>query len=120
MSVSTHFRDFVLEQLQPVGRITPKNMFGGVGLYHGAVFFAILHNDVLYFKVDESTRKDYEAEAMIPFAPYKNKTATLQYYEVPAQVLENRELLAEWAHQAIAVARKAKIPKATKRKKKSI
>jgi DNA transformation protein len=50
-------RDFVVEQL---GRVVPqirsRAMFGGFGIYAGADFFALIANDVLYFKVDDSNR----------------------------------------------------------------
>ncbi|MGH7455495.1 MAG: TfoX/Sxy family protein [bacterium] len=108
MPFSAQLRDFVLEQLQSLGRISSKSMFGGVGLYYNTLFFAILYNDTLYLKVDDSNRGDYGAEDMQPFKPYKNKPATLQYYEVPAHVLESRELLAEWARKAINAAKNAR------------
>ena len=51
MSVNDGFRTFVLEQL---ARTTPglraRNMFGGVGLYAGDLFFALMDDDVLYFQ----------------------------------------------------------------------
>ena len=56
MAVSDDFRDFVLEQLAPAGRVTPRAMFGGVGLYLDGLFFALIDDDTLYFKADESTR----------------------------------------------------------------
>lgn len=108
MPVSAQFRDFVLEQLQFLGRISSKSMFGGVGLYYNTLFFAIIYNDTLYLKVDDSNRGDYEAEDMQLFKPYENKPATLQYYEVPAHVLESRELLVEWARKAINAAKNAR------------
>ncbi|MGH7601290.1 MAG: TfoX/Sxy family protein [bacterium] len=111
MPLSTQFRDFVLEQLQPIGRITSKSMFGGAGLYFNTIFFGVLFNDTLYFKVDDSNRNDYESEGMQPFKPYKNRPATLQYYEVPANVLESRELMTAWAHKAIHAAKTAKAQK---------
>ena len=57
MSVSPSFRSFVLEQL---ARTTPgiraRSMFGGVGIYAAELFFALLDDDTLYFKVDDATR----------------------------------------------------------------
>jgi DNA transformation protein len=39
MAVSDDFRDFVLEQLALAGSVTPRAMFGGVGLYLDGLFF---------------------------------------------------------------------------------
>jgi DNA transformation protein len=81
--------------------------FGGVGLYHRKLFFGILFNNNFYLKVDDTNRREYEKEGMPAFKPYKDRPATMQYYEVPAEVLENKEQLKIWAQQAIEVAARA-------------
>ena len=80
-------------------------MFGGVGIYAGAFFFALIANDVLYFKVDDSNRGDFERLGMGPFRPYGPEGEVMQYYEVPADLLDDPEELRPWAEKAIAVAR---------------
>ena len=109
MPVSDSFVAFVLEQLDPVGPITPKRMFGGVGLYARDLFFALVAGDVLYLKADESTRGGLEAAGGRPFQPYPNRpgrgTGTMQYYSVSASVLEDGDELIAWAKQSVAVAR---------------
>jgi DNA transformation protein len=79
-------------------------MFGGAGLYFEDLFFGIIADDVLYFKVDDSNRADYEAEGMGPFKPFPDKIEVMQYYEVPIDVLENKNTLREWAEKAVIVA----------------
>lgn len=109
MSVSTGFRDFVLEQLGRVaGGIRGRSMFGGVGIYSGDRFFALIDDDTLYFKVDDCTRPDFESRNMDPFRPYGPDGEVMQYYCVPAEVLEDAEALGDWAERAIAVARRAR------------
>lgn len=98
------FVRFVLDQLEGIDDVSPRSMFGGTGLYAGTVFFAIIFDDVLYLKVNDSTRKQYERAGMKPFKPYENRPTTMQYYEVPVEVLEDSEELTKWAHRAIAVA----------------
>jgi DNA transformation protein and related proteins len=109
MSVSPSFRSFVLDQL---ARTTPgiraRSMFGGVGIYAAESFFALMDDDTLYFKVDEVTRPRFEERGMAPFRPNGDGGETMQYYEVPADVLEDPERLAAWVDAAIAVARRAK------------
>ena len=79
-------------------------MFGGVGIYAGELFFALLADDTLYFKVDDSNRADFEAQGMGPFQPYGAEGEVMQYYQVPADLLEDPEALRPWAEKAIAVA----------------
>lgn len=109
MSVSPSFRSFAVEQL---ARTTPtiraRRMFGGVGIYSSDLFFALLDNDTLYFKVDDSTRGEFVAHGMGPFRPYGDAGEVMQYYEVPEDVLEDPEVLGKWVEAAITVARNAK------------
>jgi DNA transformation protein and related proteins len=111
MAVSETFRTFIVEQLgRVVPRVRARSMFGGVGIYSGDRFFALIARDTLYLKVDESNRPDFEARGMGPFRPYGEGGEVMQYYEVPADLLEDADALREWAAKAIAVAeeRKAK------------
>lgn len=109
MAVSANYRGFVLEQL---GRVLPsvqaRAMFGGVGIYSSTLFFALIDNDTLFFKVDDGTRPAYEQRGMAPFRPFGDGGEAMAYHEVPADVLEDLDALAEWAAQAVAVARRAK------------
>jgi DNA transformation protein len=118
VSVSEGFRAFVLEQL---ARTTPalraRSMFGGVGLYSGDLFFALMDDDVLYFKVDDTTRASFEKRGMGPFRPSGEGGEVMQYYEVPAEVMEDAEALAPWAAAAVEVARRARSRRRLRRKK---
>ena len=114
MRSSESFREFVLEQLVGVRGIRARAMFGGVGLYADEVFFGIVAADTLYFKVDDTNRRDYEIAASYPFKPYDDKPMTMPYYNVPADVLEDRDTLARWATRAVAVAVRGKTKKPAK------
>ena len=107
MAFSKGYRDFVVEQLERVAPVTAKSMFGGVGLYAQGLFFALIAEDRLYFKVDDLTRPDFERLGMEPFRPFGEAHA-IGYYEVPADVLEDAAQLAPWMKKAIDVAAKAK------------
>lgn len=109
MAVSPTFRDYVLDQL---GRVAPdirsRGMFGGVGIYSGELFFALIDDDTLYLKVDDGNRADFEAIGMGPFRPFGEEGEVMQYYEVPAELLDGGEQLGSWVEKAIEVARRAK------------
>lgn len=109
MAVTDNYKAFVVEQL---GRVLPevraRAMFGGVGVYSTTLFFALIDDDVLYFKVDDRTRPEYEARQMPPFRPFGEGGEVMQYYEVPADVLEDEDALRRWGEAAVDVARRAK------------
>ena len=107
MRVTEGFRAFVLEQLAGLESLQARAMFGGVGLYAGDVFFAILAADVLYLKVDDSNREQYEVEGMPAFQPYPGQPTTMSYYQVPARILEDGDALTSWARASVRVAARA-------------
>ena len=105
MAVSDDYRDFVLEQLAVAGQVTSRAMFGGVGLYLDGLFFALIDDDTLYFKADDSTRARYEGSESKPFSPFPERPEqTMAYWQVPAEVLEDPDELATWAREALGVA----------------
>ncbi len=109
MSVTPSFRAFVLDQLGlAIPGIRARSMFGGVGIYAGDVFFALIDDDTVYLKVDDSTRPDFEAIGMGPFLPFGENGEVMQYYQLPVEVLEDSETLRSWAEKAIATAERAR------------
>jgi DNA transformation protein len=104
MAVTDEYLTYVIDQLEALGPVRYKRMFGGAGLYFEGLFFGLIADDILYFKVDDSNRADYEVEGMGPFKPFPDKKEVMQYYEVPIDVLENKETLRNWAEKAVAVA----------------
>jgi DNA transformation protein len=105
MAVTHNYLEYVLEQLASLGDVTSRRMFGAVGLYQGDRFFALIDNDVVYFKVNDSNRGDYEARNMSRFRPFADKPElSMSYYEVPADAIEDSEELVRWARKSIAIA----------------
>jgi len=106
MPVSDGFTAFVLEQLDPLGPITPKRMFGGVGLYARDRFFGLMMGDVLYLKSNAETRVARQAAGSRPFQPAKRPRGKGKnpYDSVPAAILEDADELMRWAKQSIAIA----------------
>jgi len=96
------FTAFVLDQLHALGPIIARSMFGAYGLYHRGAFFAISSGGRLYFKTIPATRADYERHGMQPFRPNARQTL-VNYYEVPADILEDSTLLARWARAALGL-----------------
>ena len=94
-----------MDQLRALPELRAKPMFGGYGLYQADQFFGILIQGRLYFKTDDQTRTAYIERGMGPFVYEKaRRPTTLNYFEVPPDVLESRENLVEWAQLAVAVA----------------
>jgi DNA transformation protein and related proteins len=99
MQRDTSFRDFILDQLRDLELLTCRAMFGGYGLYHHGNFFGIISQNRLYFKTTAATREEYERRDMQPFRPNTRQTLK-NYYEVPAEIIEDDEQLVAWARAA--------------------
>ncbi len=98
------FRDFVLSQLEGLPNLRVKAMFGGSGLYQGDHFFGIVMDGRLYFKTNDESRGEYLKQNAKPFTYEKGKRIiSMNYFEVSASVLEDRENLLIWARRAIQV-----------------
>jgi DNA transformation protein and related proteins len=106
MAVTAAFRAFALESLGRVAPVTARSMFGGVGIYSEGVFFALIDDNAVYLKVDDSTRGDFEAVGMGPFRPYGEKGSAMAYYELRADLLEDAERLRPWVEKAVEVGRR--------------
>ena len=102
MAVSDSYLAFVLEQLGGVKSVVTRRMFGGIGIYSDGVFFAVIDDDTLFFKVDDALAQRYIALGMPPFTPIPGAKPMSSYYQVPVEVLEDEETLGRWAKDSLA------------------
>ncbi|UCD11600.1 MAG: TfoX/Sxy family protein [Nitrospinaceae bacterium] len=91
------FAAFVLDQLAGLNGVSSRAMFGGRGLYFKGLFFGILFRGRVYFKTGPENREDYRG--MPSFRPNARQTLK-NYYEVPAEVVEEADELQAWAVKA--------------------
>ncbi|OGQ78172.1 MAG: hypothetical protein A3F90_07590 [Deltaproteobacteria bacterium RIFCSPLOWO2_12_FULL_60_19] len=98
------FKDFVLDQLGELPELGCRSMFGGHGLYQDEIFFGIIFKGRLYFKTDAKSAARYLKLRMKPFRPNRKQTLK-SYYEVPVDIIEDRDRLAAWAKEAVRVAK---------------
>jgi DNA transformation protein and related proteins len=105
MAVSPDFLAYVVDQLGGFAKVRSRRMFGGVGLYADDLFFALIDDDTLYFKADDSNRSDYVERGCRPFQPFADDpTYSMNYYNVPPEVVEDGDDLKRWAKKSCAVA----------------
>ena len=110
---------FLCESLAPLGSVSARRMFGGYALYCDGIVFALIANDVLYFKADDGNRPDYEALGLRPFKPFDDKPTVMPYFPPPESALDDPDELLLWARPALAAAiRTAATRKPSRRKAK--
>jgi DNA transformation protein len=105
VAVSANYLEYILEQLAALGALRAQRMFGAAGLYCEELFFGIISEDTLYLRTDEAGRAEFTQRGMQPFRPYPERPeVSMNYYEVPAQVLEDAGELVSWSRRAVAAA----------------
>jgi DNA transformation protein len=114
------FVDHVTECLRGLGAVEARRMFGGWGLYHQGVFFALVMHETLYFKTDERNRGRFDERGLEPFTFEKGgETIETGYRAAPEDALEDPRVMAQWARGAYEAAlRKAARRPAPRRKAK--
>jgi DNA transformation protein len=118
-------RDFLTDLFSDFGPVTIRKMFSGFGISADGTNFALALCSGLYFRADEQTIPQFEAEGSKPFSyQTRNKTVTVNsYWELPARLFDDTEELSGWARAALAAAQRAalkKRPKARKGAKKKV
>ncbi len=111
MATNPEFSRFLEDQFSEFGGVSIRRMFGGSGLYRDDVMFGLVASDVLYLRTDDRNREDFEARGMKPFR-YRHKNnkgpVAMPYSEIPDDVLDDPEILSEWALKAFEAALAAK------------
>ena len=98
----------LVDMLSPLGAVRAKRMFGGHGIYLGDDMFALVSEDVLYFKVDEGNIDDYRRRALEAFIyRRRGRPIALSFRQAPEEALDDEELLCAWAQRALEAARRA-------------
>ena len=109
MKAHDEFINYLLELMQPLGPVSAKAMFGGHGIYLDDLMFALVANDVLYFKTGEDSLAKFEERGLAPFSYQRNgKTFNMSYCEAPAEVLDDTDAMTLWANRAVAAALKSR------------
>ncbi|HUN99248.1 MAG TPA: TfoX/Sxy family protein [Bradyrhizobium sp.] len=112
-------RDFLLDLFSNFGPVTIRRMFSGFGISADGTNFALALRAGLYFRADEFTIPQFEAEGSKPFQ-YQTRTKTItvgSYWQLPARLFDETEELTEWARAALAAAQRAALNKRTRPRK---
>jgi DNA transformation protein and related proteins len=108
-------RDFLSELFSDFGPVTLRRMFSGFGISVDGTNFALALRAGLYFRADEQTIPQFQAEGSKPFQYQQRSTAKVvtvnSYWELPARLFDDQEELAEWARAALAAAQRAALRK---------
>ena len=115
-------RDFLTDLFADFGPVTLRRMFSGYGISVDGVNFALALRAGLYFRADEETIPQFQAEGSKPFQYQQRSTAKVvtvnSYWELPARLFDDSEELTGWARAALAAAQRAALRKRPKTRNK--
>ena len=111
MASNRESADRALELLAPLGQVRARAMFGGFGIYAGdSPMFALIAEDVLYFKVDEESKAEFAEAGGRPFiwqAPGKDPVE-MSYWTPPGEAADDARAIEPWARRGLEAATRAK------------
>jgi DNA transformation protein len=117
MTEAREFATHVVDLLEPFGPCEARRMFGGFGIFHQGLMFALIAGGNLYLKADDKNRERFLAEDCEQFSYYKqDRQYHLSYYLAPEAFFEDPKACLEWARGAFDAALRNP---ANKRKNKS-
>ena len=98
-------------------QFTKRYMFWWYAIYKNKKVFCLFLDDTIYFKVWENNIDDYKKYNSKPFTYNKKswKVWVLSYYELPEELLENREELEIWIEKSLEVESKNSSKKKSKK-----
>lgn len=99
------------DRLHELGPITVTRFFGGAALVRAGIQFAFVIDGLIYFRVDDLSRLDFERLGTSPFT-YEGRSKPViiaSYYELPNKIADDLDELRRWAVRAIHAATAAKL-----------
>ena len=112
-------REFLIDLFADFGPVTIRPMFSGFGISVDGINFAMALRAGLYFRADEVTIPQFEAEGSKPFQ-YQTRAKTVMvnsYWQLPARLFDDTEELSRWARAALGAAQRAALKKQPKARK---
>ncbi len=116
--------DFIRDLFAPFGPVTVRRMFSGAGVFADGLMFGLVVRDVIYLKVDDANRADFERGGSAPFTYTRGKKSgrpsehALPYWRLPERLYDDADELAIWARRAFAAAERKKFAPRNQTKRK--
>ncbi|MBC2886792.1 TfoX/Sxy family protein [Ochrobactrum sp. CM-21-5] len=96
--------------LGSLGPVSIRRMFGGKGIYHQGVIFALVVRDELLFKADNESIPQFIAAGSTQWTytgRKGGKLVAMPYWHVPDEAFDDPDIMADWVRVAFAAALRA-------------
>jgi len=110
--------EYLKEVFNEFGPIQPRRMFGGYGIFYKGLMFALVADDTLYLKADETISQHFTELELEQFSYEKQgKAFKMSYYMAPEDIFDDPEEAKVWADRSYAAAIRSNKPKKKTTKK---
>jgi TfoX/Sxy family transcriptional regulator of competence genes len=108
-SLQAHYRD----QLDRLGNVTARRMFGAACLFIDGIAFAIVDDGSLFLKTDPALKEAMKEAGGQPFTYRLQKKGEIEmgYCSPPESAFDDQDELLDWARKSVAIARLKKAAK---------
>lgn len=114
----SEYVEYLKEVFSEFGPVQPRRMFGGYGIFHKGLMFALVADDSLYLKEDETISQYFTERELEQFSYKKQgKVFKMSYYMAPEEIFDDPEEAKVWATRAYAAAVRSNKPKKNQAKK---
>jgi DNA transformation protein len=104
----SEYIDYLREQFASFGAVEARRMFGGWGLYHQGLMFALVVDDTLYLKADAESSPQFRALGLPAFEySRRERRITLSFFQAPEVIYDDPEEARRWASLACEAALRA-------------
>ena len=104
----SEYIDYLKEQLASFGAIEARRMFGGWGIYHQGLMFALVVDDTLYLKTDAELAPQFRVLGLQPFSySRRERQVALSFYQAPEGLYDDPDEAKRWAGLAYEAALRA-------------
>lgn len=117
MAVDAGLIAWVEEALAPLGTFTRRAMMGGATLYLDGTIFAIVADDLLWFKADATSDAEWDAAecSRFTFQMGEGREGSMNYRRAPDDVYDDADAMRDWAMIAVAAGQRAPARKPRKK-----
>jgi len=89
-----------------IGQVKSRSMFGGFGIFIDDTMFALVVNDRLHIRADDTSSKKFQNQGYEPYV-YKKRgfPVVTKYFALPENIWDTPEQILDKARQALDVAK---------------
>ncbi|MBY8915399.1 TfoX/Sxy family protein [Nitratireductor rhodophyticola] len=95
--------DAIRDLFAGLGPVTIRRMFGGKGIYHQGIVFALLVGGEILLKADAQTAPAFKAAGSRQWVPAGHRgrgPVAMPYWSIPDHAVDDPDEMTLWAHRA--------------------